>query len=107
MKGGDRGKLQPEGESHTTQTGLCVVATSVGGDELKSSGLAAVQAQHVNYALHTLGWKAFQDLCVAVSTEVLGKPVETFLASRDGGRDGAFIGVAAGIQIDNSMQVYQ
>ena len=69
---------------------------SAGGDKLKRSGLAVVQAQQVNYALHTLGWKAFQDLCVAVSTEVLGKPVETFLASRDGGRDGAFIGVAAG-----------
>lgn len=46
----------------------------------------------VDYALHTLGWKAFQDLCVAVTAEVLGRPVQIFLPSRDGGRDGAFTG---------------
>jgi hypothetical protein len=45
-----------------------------------------------DYALHTLGWKAFQDLCVAVAAEVLGRPVQIFLSSRDGGRDGAFTG---------------
>ncbi|MGY4395287.1 transcriptional regulator CtsR [Sphingomonas sp. UYAg733] len=33
---------------------------------------------------------------MAVATEVLGKPVETFLSSRDGGRDGAFVGVSDG-----------
>ena len=31
-----------------------------------------------------------------MATEVLGKPVETFLSSRDGGRDDAFVGVSAG-----------
>lgn len=51
-----------------------------------------VQATHVDFALHTLGWKAFQDLAVAVASEVLGRPVETFLSSNDGGRDGAFVG---------------
>lgn len=50
------------------------------------------QASHVDYALHSLGWKAFQDLCVAVSSEVLGRPVQAFLPSKDGGRDGAFVG---------------
>lgn len=44
------------------------------------------------YELHTLGWKAFQDLCVTVSAESLGRPVQMFLPSKDGGRDGAFIG---------------
>ena len=39
-----------------------------------------------------LGWKAFQDLCFAVSTEVLGQTVEYFLPQKDGGRDGAFAG---------------
>lgn len=62
----------------------------------KPRGRSAVQAGLVDYHLHTLGWKAFQDLAVAVATEVLGKPVETFLSSRDGGRDGAFVGVSAG-----------
>lgn len=50
----------------------------------------------VNFALHTLGWKAFQDLAVAVAAEVLGRPVQVFLPSNDGGRDGAFVGTWPG-----------
>ncbi|CAN7661884.1 hypothetical protein LJR034_005259 [Caballeronia sp. LjRoot34] len=46
----------------------------------------------VDYPLHTLGWKAFQDLCLAVAQECLQRPVQQFLPSYDGGRDGAFIG---------------
>jgi hypothetical protein len=42
--------------------------------------------------LHKLGWKAFQDLCVAVAEEFLKRPVQTFLPVSDGGRDGAFVG---------------
>lgn len=53
---------------------------------------SSVQASLPTYELHTLGWKAFQDLCVAVASEVLSRPVQTFLSSKDGGRDGAFIG---------------
>ena len=44
------------------------------------------------YELHRLGWKAFQDLCVAIVEERLGRPVQTFLPSNDAGRDGAFLG---------------
>lgn len=44
------------------------------------------------YELHTLGWKAFQDLCVSVAQECLNRPVQFFLPSKDGGRDGAFVG---------------
>lgn len=50
------------------------------------------QGPHTDYALHTLGWKSFQDLCIAVAQECLDRPIESFLSSRDGGRDGAFIG---------------
>jgi hypothetical protein len=39
-----------------------------------------------------LGWKAFQDLGFAITTEVLGQTVEYFLPQKDGGRDGAFSG---------------
>lgn len=46
----------------------------------------------VDYNLHTLGWKSFQDLCIAVAEECLKRPIQTFLSSRDGGRDGAFVG---------------
>jgi hypothetical protein len=46
----------------------------------------------VTYDLSKLGWKAFQDLACTVSAEVLKRPVQTFLGSKDGGRDGAFLG---------------
>lgn len=46
----------------------------------------------VNYDLHKLGWHSFQQLCLTISREVLGQTVQTFLDSRDGGRDGAFSG---------------
>lgn len=45
-----------------------------------------------DYALHQLGWKAFQDLCVAIAEERLQRPVQTFLPTNDAGRDGAFLG---------------
>ncbi len=46
----------------------------------------------MSYDLSQLGWKAFQDLACAVAAEVLQRPVQTFLGSNDGGRDGAFLG---------------
>lgn len=46
--------------------------------------------------LHRIGWKAFQDLCLAIAAEVLKRPVQSFLASNDGGRDGAFLGAWEG-----------
>ncbi len=51
-----------------------------------------VQATDVTYELHTLGWKAFQNLCVTITRETLGQTVESYASSRDGGRDGAFHG---------------
>ncbi|MFC9465137.1 nSTAND3 domain-containing NTPase [Streptomyces coelicoflavus] len=45
-----------------------------------------------DFALHTLGWRAFQDLCAAVLREVWAQSVHTFADSNDGGRDGAFHG---------------
>lgn len=51
-----------------------------------------VNASEVNYELQSLGWKSFQDLCVTIIGDVLGQTVQTFLPSRDGGRDGAFHG---------------
>ena len=46
----------------------------------------------VNYDLHKLGWHSFQQLCLTISREVLGQSVQSFLDSKDGGRDGAFAG---------------
>lgn len=44
------------------------------------------------FDLHNLGWSSFQQLCLTITREVLGQAVESFLDSRDGGRDGAFAG---------------
>jgi hypothetical protein len=46
----------------------------------------------VNYELHKLGWHSFQQLCLTIAREVLGQTVQSFLDSKDGGRDGAFAG---------------
>ena len=46
----------------------------------------------IEYDLHRLGWKSFQDLCHTVIGEILGQEVESYLSSHDGGRDGAFAG---------------
>lgn len=51
-----------------------------------------MQATEVAYELHTLGWKAFQNLCVTITGEVWGQTVQSFFDSHDGGRDGAFHG---------------
>jgi len=45
-----------------------------------------------DFGLHRLGWKAFQDLCIAIAEERLQRPVQTFLPTSDAGRDGAFLG---------------
>jgi hypothetical protein len=42
--------------------------------------------------LHSLGWKAFQELCTCIAGEVWGQVVQGFFDSNDGGRDGAFYG---------------
>jgi len=54
--------------------------------------LSPVQANNITYELHTLGWKAFQNLCATIVSEIWGQTVQTFFDSHDGGRDGAFQG---------------
>lgn len=56
------------------------------------SNPSKVQASEVTYELHTLGWKAFQDLCVTVVADIWGQRVQSYFGSNDGGRDGAFYG---------------
>jgi hypothetical protein len=53
---------------------------------------AIVQAAEMSFDLQSLGWKAFQQLCATITSEVLGQSVEMFLPSQDAGRDGAFRG---------------
>lgn len=42
-------------------------------------------------ALHTIGWRAFQDLCSQVCEVVLRRPVEVFREAQDGGQDAVFL----------------
>lgn len=56
-----------------------------------SDGLSILGAT-TGVPLHLLGWKAFQDLAVAVAEECLRRPVQTFLPTNDAGRDGGFVG---------------
>lgn len=61
----------------------------------------------MTYDLNRLGWKAFQDLACAVTAEVLDRPIQTFLSSNDGGRDGAFVGTwesAEGATLKSTIQ---
>jgi len=44
------------------------------------------------FELTKLGWSSFQQLCLTITREILGQTVESFLDTKDGGRDGAFIG---------------
>ncbi|MFJ8696779.1 nSTAND3 domain-containing NTPase [Streptomyces roseolilacinus] len=57
-----------------------------------SSAGEVVAVGSPRFALHTLGWRAFQDLCAAVLREVWGQSVQAFADSNDGGRDGVFYG---------------
>lgn len=50
------------------------------------------QGPEVDFALHTLGWKAFQQLCGTIGSSVLGQDLQVFADAGDRGRDGAFFG---------------
>lgn len=41
-------------------------------------------------ALHTIGWRAFQDLCSQICEVVLRRPVEIYREAQDGGQDAVF-----------------
>lgn len=52
---------------------------------------AQAQGYHVDFALHTLGWKAFQDLCAQVMEEELKCSVSVYREAQDGGQDAVFL----------------
>ena len=49
-----------------------------------------VQGANVDLAIHTLGWKAFQDLCAQVCAEAWGTTVSIYREAQDGGQDAVF-----------------
>ena len=48
-------------------------------------------AYNIDFALHTLGWKAFQDLCSQICAEMLGRTVSIYREAQDGGQDAMFL----------------
>ena len=46
-----------------------------------------------HFDLHTLGWKAFEDLAACIFGNILGQTIQTFTAGPDGGRDASFEGL--------------
>lgn len=54
------------------------------------------QASNVFLALHTLGWKAFQDLCAQVCEVAFGRTVSVYREAQDGGQDAVFMLPATG-----------
>lgn len=69
--------------------------------------VAGGEARSLDYDLSKLGWKAFQDLAAAVTAEVLHRPVQTFLGSKDGGRDAAFLGRWDGLGDETAKSTIQ
>jgi energy-coupling factor transporter ATP-binding protein EcfA2 len=49
------------------------------------------QGPVASLALHSLGWKAFQDLCAQVCEEALKKTVSVYREAQDGGQDAVFL----------------
>ncbi|MYM83353.1 hypothetical protein GTP44_15505 [Duganella sp. FT50W] len=49
------------------------------------------QGYHADFALHTLGWKAFQDLCAQVMEEEIQGTVSIYREAQDGGQDAVFL----------------
>lgn len=58
---------------------------------LPQAFVAQAQGYHVDFALHTLGWKAFQDLCAQVMEEELKSSVSVYREAQDGGQDAVFL----------------
>lgn len=52
---------------------------------------ARAEGPWTDLALHSIGWRAFQDLCSQVCEEILQRPVEIFREAQDGGQDAVFL----------------
>jgi hypothetical protein len=53
--------------------------------------MTQAQGPWTDLALHTLGWKAFQDLCAQVCEDILNIPIEIYREAQDGGQDAVFV----------------
>ena len=55
-------------------------------------------------AIHTLGWKAFQDLCAQVCAETWGTTVSVYREAQDGGQDAVFLAQKIGGLTEATVQ---
>ena len=62
-----------------------------GMGEVQSTRQREAQGPWSDLALHTIGWRAFPDLCSQVCEVVLSRPVEIFREAQDGGQDAVFL----------------
>ena len=54
--------------------------------------LPSTQSIHQpDFSLHTLGWKAFQDVCAQICSESFKRTVSTYREAQDGGQDAVFL----------------
>lgn len=54
---------------------------------------ASVQGPAKDFALHTIGWQAFQDIAASIAEIEYARPVTRLVKTSDEGRDGFFYGV--------------
>jgi len=68
-----------------------------GADDIATTEIQARTPNRVavgpwsDLALHTIGWRAFQDLCSQICEVALHRPVEIFREAQDGGQDAVFL----------------
>ncbi|MFZ4286312.1 hypothetical protein [Variovorax sp. HJSM1_2] len=55
-----------------------------------TNAVPLAQGPIVDLAIHTLGWKAFQDLCAQICSVAFSKTVSIYREAQDGGQDAVF-----------------
>lgn len=68
-----------------------IANAALSSNSAAKGGPAQAQGPWTDLALHTLGWKAFQDLCAQICEEVLKQTVSIYRDAQDGGQDAVFL----------------
>ena len=69
----------------------------VSGDKIEGKKLSTVkqnlkvQGANIDLALHTIGWKSFQDLCAHICETELERTIDVYREANDGGQDATFL----------------
>jgi len=71
--------------------------SSVSGHKIEDQKLSIVkqnpkaQGANIDFALHTIGWKSFQDLCAHICETELERTIDVYREANDGGQDATFL----------------